>query len=260
MGAPEFPEIWDLTRGSLRSRSAELLPVAAAFLFLPALVVQRFAGALSLASPPSGEEALPVLLLLGAALALQLIGQIALTGMTLATGAEETVADHLRRGLRLVVPGLAVSIVQSLGVALGIGLLLQPELLPLGLLVIFGPGLYLFVRLSVALAALTDQAGGALTALMRSWELTRGHGLRLYGWYVLLLSGLFLMTAILGLFARATGAVVKLAVGPAEAGWGPGEWLEALVSTAAGAAATAILVVFAAMLYRGLGAARSSAG
>lgn len=57
--------------------------------------------------------------------------------------------------------------------------------------------LALFVRLNLVLPAIS--ADDRATGLGRSWALTRGHGLRLFGLFLLLLLGLWLLGALAGM-------------------------------------------------------------
>ena len=72
--------------------------------------------------------------------------------------------------------------------------------------------LLLFVRLNLVLPAVSvgDQAMG----LRASWAATRGHGLRLFAIFVLLLSGLGLLGAAAGMMEALVGAVADATVEP----------------------------------------------
>lgn len=260
MGGLDFATLWNATRDTLRARLGEVAPIAAAFMFLPQLLLARMGGAIASEATPQAADALPLVVMMAVVIVSQMVAQLAITAMALGIGTGATVADILRASAARVVPGLVASLAQSLVIGLGLALAVaSPLLRPAGLVLMLGPGVYLFARLSVAMAALVAEGGGPTEACRRSLVLTHGAGFRILGWLLLLVFGLLVASLIVSLFGTALGAMLKLALGTPASGWGASEWVGALVSTAAGTAMSVVLVVFAAMLYRALAAARPPA-
>ncbi|MDH6234541.1 uncharacterized membrane protein (DUF485 family) [Mesorhizobium soli] len=118
-------------------------------------------------------------------------------------GQQPTFADALNRGIALILPIIGLSILMSLGVAIGFMLLIIP-------------GIYLLARWSAAVPALVHERRGVLASMKRSAELTKGSRWRIFGLWIIMIIALVALQLVLGLLALAVtsflGTVLATAV------------------------------------------------
>lgn len=108
------------------------------------------------------------------------------------------------------VAGIVNTSSETVGLLLGIGLFL----LSLGAIAVF---VYFYIRIAVASPALMMERTGALRALGRSWQLTKGYGLRNTG---VLLLAVVIVSAISAVTGAPVGALgIALAALPPELMW-----------------------------------------
>lgn len=233
-----FAATWTATVASVRANDALLWPVAAAFFFLPQLLLRRIVGE-PLVAIQAGEVGLGESLVIGAATIVSVAGQLAVTRLMLRQGSEETLAQALRMALLMLLPGLAALILQSL--AIGVGLLL---------LII--PGLYVAARLLFVFPSLMDRHPDPVTALKESWRLTDGSGFRILAQMLGLFLGFVLLSLLVTGLGSALGVLGTVASGgqPAAGQWGIGRWLYEIAGTALSAAFITYYLAFAVSLYR----------
>ncbi|MFN3592606.1 MAG: hypothetical protein ACK4TG_10515, partial [Thermaurantiacus sp.] len=234
-----FATVWEATLAQFRAQRSVLIPVGAAFLFLPQLVFGRVLGDSTPAEWFEGPGTLQAVLVLGLVLATSIIGQLSIAAIALGSFGTGTVGDTLKEAASRLPPALAGSLIQ--GIAFGFGLIL-----------LIVPGLYMLGRLWLVIPLIVAETRDPLDAIRRSWELTRGRGLQIMGFAALLLLGVLLLTLAAGGLASGLGALLALAIGTPEEGWGVSRWLVELVRTAVSAGLGLMLALFVAELYRAL--------
>ena len=186
--------LWRDTVGVVERNSALVIPLAAAFVFLPQLLVEMLAGPFD----PANFNAVR----LGWSLLAALIGTIGQSAIIIValddgSGARRTMREVVADAVRLVPAVFLTGVITGLAIGLGLFLLVVP-------------GLYLIGRLVVAPSVIVAERLGIGAALARTMELTRGRAWRVTLFFVLL--GVFFAVAILlaGLVVAALGAVLGL--------------------------------------------------
>jgi hypothetical protein len=242
MGGPTFASLWEAVSAALSRERGLIVPIAAAFLFLPQLVLARWMGDIEVNQWFSSGNALRTLAVFVPVAIASLVGQLALSTILLGAGAGRTVGETLGASAGRVLPAMAANLIQALGFGFG-------------LLLLIVPGFYMLGRLSLVIPLIVSETRDPLEAVRRSWDLTRGRGLQVMGWLALLFLGFLLLSIAVGGLAVAFGVVSTMAGAGAAEGWGVGRWLVELVNAAASAAMTLLLIAFIAELYRQLRAA-----
>jgi hypothetical protein len=225
---------WDDTVRTLRANASLLVAVAGAFIFLPALLVGHIA-------PPPQEsmEAMSAyyadnFLLLLAGQVVAFIGNLVILALVL-DDRRPTVGASIRAALGMLPAYFLVSLLSGLMI-LG------------GLLLFVAPGLYLIGRLSAAGPALVvERRRNPVDVIRRSFAVTQGNGwavlgliiLVFIGFYVLMLALTFVLGSVLMMVDRASGG-------------GVGAFVLLALTSAAGAAFNAVLMVLVACIYRRL--------
>ncbi len=236
---------WDETKAVL-SRDGKLIgTLALAMLVLPGTISD-------LVTPPAPPGELPEpgvwMIVALAALLIAVVGQLAIVRLATASGL--TVADSIRHGAMRAPAYVGAVMIWVLPFAIALSLLApqitkaQPSMAAaLAFLLLFAPGLFIFVRLCVLVAVASQEAAGPPTLLRRSWGLTRGHWWRLFAFLLMCIA------AVMVLFV-AVGAVVGSIVGLVFGGVEPMS-LAALLMALATQLVTAIVTVgFVVMLAR----------
>lgn len=232
----DMGKAWTQATGLIGANRDTISAIAGLFFFLPTLALALFAPELANPEPmaaPNGnpQAAMQAMIdqmaqayadnwLLFAAMTLaQFVGSLSLLAL-LTDRARPTVRDALTSGLRSLASYMGAQLLSALGVALAFGI-------PLGLVaaagspiatVLFGivlgiVGLYVFIKLSlIAPVIAIDGALNPITALARSWRLTKGNSVRIAAFLALLLVTIgiiaALVTGIVGLVLSALGAQV----------------------------------------------------
>ena len=263
-------EAWREATAMLSANREVLVIVAGIFFFLPALL----SGFTMPAFQPvlSDPEAMQAQMMAyyadyGWVFALvtlvQIAGYIALLSL-LRDHRRPTVGEAIATGLKGLLPAIGVIVILALGgilvgvvVGLVMGLLATAlggaaavigVLLGLLLLVAF---IFLMVRLSLWTPVIAiDKVFNPLRVLTRSWALTRGHALRLFVFFLLLVLVYFVVTIVVGLIVGALAFVL---------GESGGLILNAVLSGLIGAVAAAIYVAVLAAIHRQLSGPSSAA-
>ncbi|MEE4453809.1 lipoyltransferase [Novosphingobium resinovorum] len=182
----------------------------------------------------------------------QLLGYLAVTALISERG-RPTVGESIGWGLRAVPSLFAVLVIGFLGLMLattvfsavvvglfavlgapGAGSVLAVVLLMLGLA-------YVSVKLSLVVPVIVNEGlAGPVLAMARSWKLTKGNSLRLFGFYTLLSLGYFVI-ALMSTF---------LVVGPVMLVLGQGKVAVLVMGLVSGAIGAAASVLFAAVLSK----------
>lgn len=158
----------------------------------------------------------PLFLILSVA---QFVGTLSLLAL-LTDRARPTVGEALQRGLKSTPSYLAAQILAALfvmvviGIPLGIlGQFVPPAIAVLFGLVLFFVMLYIFVKFAlIAPVIAMENEFNPITAMRRSWTLTKGNSFRLAAFFLLLILAIgivaLLVTSILGLVLSAFGEPV----------------------------------------------------
>jgi Membrane domain of glycerophosphoryl diester phosphodiesterase len=217
---------WTQATGLLSANRDTIGAIAGLFFFLPALASSLLLP--ELANPPQPapnadpEVALKAMmdqigaiyaanwpLLLGL-VAVQFIGSMSLFALLTDRG-NPTVGEALRTGAKSLPSYLAAQIITVIGASLAIGI-------PVGVLSAFGGMaagvlallaamvliLYVMVKLSLAAPVIAIEGQlNPLTALVRSWQLTKGNSLRI-------LAFVLLLVVVFGIIALIAGSILGL--------------------------------------------------
>ncbi len=235
-----YDAAWADVVAMFRANRALLATVAGSFLFLPGLARLLWAPMTTLPTPDAEGIALINAYLrdnLGLLFVTQLaiwLGTAALLLLLIDRG-KSTVGEAIKSAATLLLGFIVIDWLAQFAVFFA------------GLFLFVLPGIYLLGRLSVAGPALVaERIANPLTALQRSFDLTRGNGWRVAGlvllvWSVAFICG-FALTAVLG-------SLVQLIL-PDE----PATAVVATLQAAVGAGTSLALILLAAALYRQLNA------
>ncbi len=236
-----FGAVWTATQESVRRTSELLVPVAAAFLFLPQLMLQLATGD----TPPdqwfSGDRSAVIIAALLIVVGVSLVGQLVLTHIALrgGTGAEHTLGGVIAQSGGLALPSLAANLIQGIMVAFGMLLLILP-------------GLWLLARFLLVVPIIVSGTRDPVEALKQSWSMTADNGFRILGMLLVLILGFLLISIAISGLGAAVGVIGAVASGEAADGWGIGRWAFELLSAAVSAAISVYWVTFIAMLFKAL--------
>jgi hypothetical protein len=192
---------WTDTVAVVQRRLGEFVLPAAAFGFLPAIVVARFGDVEHV-----GRGA--ALLLQLATMVIGVVGQAAIIAMTVSPGMD--VGTAIRRGAAAtprVVVVLFALFCAALPSALAYAFYLQSgrPLLALAGFLLALPVLYWAIRLSVVTPAVVVEDAAAVPAMRRSWALTAGGVPRLLLLFAVIFFALLFVSVVLG----AVGALLS---------------------------------------------------
>lgn len=233
-----FSRVWDDTLSMLRANAGLLAAIGGAFLFLPDLLLSRFA-------PAPGDATTPAEFMEQMQAYFQAnVGWLLLSAVVNAIGAIAIYLLLLRTprltvgaAVAAALPILPFYFLMTIGFNLAVGL---------GFLLFILPGIYLLGRLVLASPVLvTEMPRSPGGALARAWSLSRGRG-----WQIALMVLLVYIVAGLVTFAiqAALGSIILLLLG--------NEGIGALLNAALGALVNSVFAVVATVLtaaiYRAL--------
>lgn len=241
-GSPDHPlsfgPIWAHTLALLRRHGELLWPLAAAFLFLPQLLIAVLAPEQAPGQTPDLGKSLLILGVAGAGIVATLLGQVSMAFLAINDGtAGLTLGQVLQRSGRLTLPALAVVLIQGIAILVGFLLLIIP-------------GFWVLARLSVALPIVAVGPHDPLEALKESWRLTEGHALRILGCLAILILGFLLLYIGIVSIGVAVGAISTMAAGAPSEGWGLGRWAFEVIGGAAVAAMGVVSICFYSSLLK----------
>lgn len=259
---------WDETQHVLKRDGRLMASVALALVLLPEVVMNVIAPSPGL----SGEQPPSWIPLLSSAVALVgLVAQIAI--VRLALGPATSVGQAMSHGVRRFLPGLAAILLFGLPLAIILvvlfGLLagpaaveamgkgtLDPSSARIVLLLVL-IALLVSVRLLLVVPVTTAEKGGPIHILRRTWQLGRGHYLRLLGFLLAIL----VTTLIVFLAAQSVGGIIaRMMFGEAK----PLSVSALVIALVVGLVQTAFVVVVSTLLARiyaqvaGVGGAQAS--
>lgn len=236
-----YSAIWDDSVALVRAHGSLAAALAGVFLFLPALLVQQFAGPLEpLAGTPQDLLHLsaavqvyfyahwPVIV---AARLAETIGSIAI--LKLALGPRGTsVGGAIVAGLVLLPSYFAAFVLANMAMVFGFLLLIVPGIYLMGRLIPFAP------------VIVAEERRNPIAALTRALALTRGHGWSIAG---LILLVLIAAAIVSGVAASLFGILFVLALGK-----GLGTFLTTTLAAAIAAAVGIVTLFLYAAIYRAL--------
>lgn len=245
---------WDQSRAILSRDMKLFAAVALALIVLPGTISDL----VTPAAPP-GELPEPGawMLVALAAMVIGLVGQLAIARLAATSGL--TVADSIRHGAKRMPSYLASILLWVLPFALVLTLLM-PHITPaqpkpaaaLAFLIVLGLALFIFVRLSPAVAVASQEGTGPLAILKRSWALTRGNWWRLFGFLLICIAALLVLFIAVG---AVVGTVVGLFTGGEVEPMSIAALVIALVTQMVTSMVTVVFVVMLARIYVQLSAA-----
>lgn len=265
MATLSISRAWDETKAHLARDGKLFVSVALALIALPAalgeLLVPR--------GTPAGEGGLAYVVVMVAGSIVALTAQLAL--IRLALGPSTTVREAIGHGVKrtpvylltmlLILAILALVAIPVLMVLSAQGVSFEPGapppplpalLLLLAALIIL---LFLAVRMLMASPAASAEPIGPIAIIRRSWQLSSGHGARLFGF---LAAFLIAVGITLGVVSMVTETVAKLLLGPIEPLTASALFV-ALVTALFNAIASTIFIVMIARIYAQLAGAGTAA-
>jgi hypothetical protein len=248
---------WEDTRGIVARDGGLLITIGLALFVLPGVISELVTpDAPAGEFPPAGYWTIFTV----AALLIALVGQLAV--IRLGTGSRATVGEAIGDGARRTPAYLAASLLWLLPFVIIGALLLgivarDPQdvsaPIAIALVLLVCAMLYFAIRMLMTSAVASAEAAGPLTIIRRSWELTRGHWLRLLGFFLV-----FLAAAVIVVVA--TGAIIGILVELVLGGNEPmsvGALLVALITQMISAAVSVLLMLMIARIYVQLAGAPS---
>jgi len=188
-----------------------------------------------------------------------LVGQLAV--IRLGTGSRATVGEAIGDGARRAPAYLAASLLWLLpflliGAAL-LGIVARdPENVSppavIGLLLLVCVMLYFAMRMLMTSAVASTETGNPLAIVKRSWNLTRGHWLRLLGFFLIFLVAAVVLVAAVGAIV---GILAELVLGGTEP-MTVGGLLASLITQIVSAAVSVLLMLMVARIYTQLAGER----
>ena len=214
--------LWRETFVAARAGMPLYLPVAAAFVLLPGVVIDLFGPAM----PKTPAGLTPNLILVGLALP-SLIGLVAQAAIV-------RLAIDQRRGTARSV-GEALLMALRLWPMLVITLLLVAVPIAAGMMLLVVPGIYVAARLVLAMPLVIDAAADPIAAVRRSWTLSDGNGWRIFA-FTVLWAGWFLTLSVVSATIGSGVAALLGSIGAGPAG--------AVVASVIGGCVGALYTVF----------------
>ncbi|HEY0165229.1 MAG TPA: glycerophosphoryl diester phosphodiesterase membrane domain-containing protein [Sphingomicrobium sp.] len=249
MAKLSISKAWDEARAIIARDGGLLMTIALALFVLPGLVSEMVTPEAPAGEfPPFGYWTILTVI----ALLIALVGQLAV--IRLGTGSRATVGQVIGDGARRAPAYFAASLIWLLPFLLiGAGLLgivaRDPENISvpaaIGLLLLICVMLYFAMRMLMTSAVASAESANPLAIVRRSWDLTRGHALRLLGFFLVFLLGALIVIAAV---SAIIGIVVELALGGTEP-MTVGALLVALVTQIVSAAVSVLLMLMIARIY-----------
>jgi hypothetical protein len=235
-----FGRLWPETVASVRRHTELLWPLAAAFLFLPQLLVARHVNSRTPQEMFTGDALVGDILAVAFLFLMSIAGQLVMARLIARDGTDgETLGSLLRTALTLIPAAVAVSMIHGIGAGFGLFLFVIP-------------GLWFYCRLLLVMPLDATDQRDPIEAIKASWNLTSGHALRIFGMVGILLLGFLLLALGINGIGAAVGVISTLAAGAAEDGWGIGRWLFEILGAATSSAMGTFYIAFLAVLMQAL--------
>ena len=245
MAKLSLSKAWDESRSALGRDGKLYATVALAMFFLPGVIAD-------VANPNSGglPTTLNDMLLLAVVAIIGLIGQLAV--IRLALGSRSTVGEAIGHGARRAPAYIAATILWLApfviaAYAIGLDAFQAPQrATPGAILAAFAlilVGVFFAIRMAMTSSVASVENAGPLEILRRSWQLTKGHWWRLFGYFLIYLVVMLVVMAAVGAIV---GILTSLVFGPAE----PLSLSALVVACLTQLASAAITIGFLVMLAR----------
>jgi hypothetical protein len=253
-----FGRLWPETVASVRRHTDLLWPLAAAFFFLPQLLLARHIADRKPDQIFVGDAFAGDAVAVGLLMLVTTIGQLVMARIIAHDGTEgRTLGAELRTALGRLPAAMATFMALVV-------MFMVASFLPATLTFLLGggtataiaavmvAGLWLWARLGVVLPLVATDHPEPVWAISSAWRLTKGRAFRIIGMLAVLLLGFLLLALGIGGIGAAAGFVTTLATGATAEGWGVGRWLFELINAAASAAAGTFYIAFLTLLAQAL--------
>lgn len=254
-----FGRLWPETVARVRRHTDLLWPLAAAFLFLPQLLVARHVADRTPDQIFKGDALVGDAIAVGLLMLFSTFGQLVVARIVAHDGTQgQTLGAELRVALSRLPAALATLFILVI-------LFLFASFLPAALAFLAGGGnagailavmlcgFWLAARFGIVQPLVATDQPEPMSAIATAWRLTRGRTLRIAGMLATLIFGFLLLVIGIGGLGAAAGVISTMATGPAAEGWSLGRWLFELVNTAASAAVGTFYIAFLTVLAQALG-------
>lgn len=221
----DMSRAWNEAVEMLRANREVLFVVAGLFFFIPAVLVAILLP--DMQQPPVGDPEDPEAMMeavmavyrdnwwiIALTSIIQMIGTIALLAL-LRDSARPTVGDAIKTGALGFLPYLLAYFLVGMGVALLAVVLvgglaaITPVLAALGGLIFFVLLIYIMVKCTmIGPVVAIEKVMNPVTAIVRSWKLTKGNSVRLFLFYLLLGLVYVVLAAILGAIFTLLGSAL----------------------------------------------------
>ena len=253
MAGLSISRAWDETRQVIARDGGLLTTVALALFVLPGVISETVTPAAKPGElPPFGYWTIAAVL----ALIIALVGQLSV--IRLALGSRLTVGEAIGHGAKRAPAYLAATLMWLLPFSLAAVLLAQsitgeaPSAgAALALLVLLPVLIFVAIRMIMTSSVASAETVGPLDILRRSWELTRGHWWRLFGFFIIFVIGVVVAIAAAGMVVNILAELIFGSVDPMTVG----ALLVALVTQIVSAAVSVLLMVMLARIYTQLAGA-----
>ncbi|NJM49806.1 MAG: hypothetical protein HC843_02075 [Sphingomonadales bacterium] len=177
----DYTATWNDAVAMMKRHQSLILPIAGVFMFLPNVIMGAMLPQPEIQGDIDPNAALAILSEYFASLApwligisiLATIGNLAILHMVLG-GKNPTVGEAITLGLGSFIAVFLAGIISTIGVTIGMLLLIVP-------------GIYLAVKFSlVSPAVVAEGIKNPIDALSRSWAITKGNSLRVFGFYLII--------------------------------------------------------------------------
>jgi hypothetical protein len=211
----EMNRAWSHAMALVKANKDVVFVVAGVFFFLPYLVfLTAMPDMAAMGDPATADAAFEqmgafyadawwAMLLISIIQGVGMLGLLAL----LTDHRRPTVGQALKIGAGKILPYLAAYILLAMAVGMVAVLLIGGSAATgsvavglVGLLAAFALAAYAFVKFSLVAPVLVKEGvGNPVSALKRSWQLTKGNSLRLFAFYFLLLIAVFVLMAVISI-------------------------------------------------------------
>ena len=235
--------------------------VAGIFFFLPSLVMTLVMPDMAqfAALDPENLEAISAEItqvyaswwwLIAIAFVLQLVGYLSLLAL-LRDDARPTVGEAIKTGFTGLLPAIGSYLLFSFGLGLALVLVVAPlaalgvgALAAIAMLVALVGAIYAMVKVSLSAPVIAiEKVFNPIAVLARSWRLTKGNSLRIFGFFVLIMIVYFVLSMVVGMVIM--GVLTLL-------GDSLGVIVNGVLSGLLGAFATVVFVAVLAAIHRQL--------
>lgn len=246
---------WEETKSRIAADGRLYVTVALAMLALPSAIAQFVTPGAGMARSPesAGEVVLTIVVWL-----IGLVGQLAL--IRLAIGPSVAVGEAIAHGARrapayvgavlLIIVAVVLVSLPFVAALAALGVTFEPGAAPppsayLFLLLYVALLLFIAVRMLLTSPVASAEGAGPIGIIRRSWELTGGNWLRLFGFVLLFIIA---MVIVLGAISVVTNLIITMLFGATEP-LTAGALIIALIEAVASAIATTVFIVMLARIY-----------